>query len=228
MFLAFGFSLQAQNLLDLSDWTIGTGSAGVLSQNGSTSENTREWGTGPLGNRVILWKASPDALSNADGGWATDQFAIDHTKMYRFSVWIKKTNSNAGTTYFGCNAYPSPVTSLTGTGNTNPYFWNGDLPELDKWYLIVGYIHGSGDNSTTNYGRIYDGETGKEVLSITDFKFQTTATTARHRSYLYYDTNTSDRQYFYAPRMEVVNGNESIADLLGLPLQWLGLQAQNL
>ena len=108
MFLAFGFSLQAQNLLDLSDWTIGTGSAGVLSQNGSTSENTREWGTGPLINRVILWKASPDALSNADGGWATDQFAIDHTKMYRFSVWIKKTNSNAGTTYFG-QCLPSGV-----------------------------------------------------------------------------------------------------------------------
>ena len=54
-------------------------------------------------------------------------------------------------------------------------------------------------------------------LYVESFKFQTTATQLRHRSYLYYDTNTSDRQYFYAPRMEVVNGNEpSIAELLGL------------
>ncbi len=204
-----------QNKLNLSDWNIGSGSVGMFSANGSSAENIREWGTSPNGKRAILWKAVPDANSNSDGGWNTTAFPIDHSKMYRFSTWMKKTNSNNGYSYLGCNAYPSTVTTLGGSSNGNPYFWYGDLPELNKWYFIVGYVHGSGDNSTTNYGGIYDGETGKKVANTTDFKFQTTSTTARHRSYLYYDTNTSDRQYFYAPRAYLVDGNEPPIEALG-------------
>lgn len=220
MFLAFGFGLQAQNLLDLSDWTIGTGSAGVLAQNGSTNENTREWGIGPHGNRVILWKASPGSSSNADGGWNSSYLPIDHTKIYRFSVWIKKTNSNSGTTYFGprVTGGDNALYYATSTSKTsNPYFFSSDLPSLNKWYLLVSYVQGSGDTNSSYLGEMYDGETGNVVRTLRSFKFQTTATQMIHRSYLYYDTNTSNRQYFYAPRMEVVNGNEpSIAELLGI------------
>ncbi|WP_422008194.1 hypothetical protein [Roseivirga pacifica] len=205
----------AQNLLNLSGWSVGTGSAIGFSQNGSTSENTREWGIGPHGNRVVLWKASPNSLSDADGGWNSDYISIDHRKTYRFSVWIKKTNSNNGSTYFGVNA--NNVTYLSGGVHDNPYFWHGDLPQLNKWYLLVGYIHGSGDNSTTTFGRIYDKDTGQEHLTLRDYKFQTSTTQIRHRAYLFYDTNTSDRQYFYAPRVDEVNGNEpTIAELLGV------------
>lgn len=208
-------NLCSQNLLQLSDWNIGSGSVGMFSGNGNTAENVREWGIAPNGKRAILWKAIPDVSSNADGGWNSSTFPIDHTKMYRFTTWMKKTNSHAGNSYFGCHAFPSTVTTLSGSSNSNPYFWYGDLPELNKWYLIVGYIHGSGDNSTASYGRIFDGETGKKVANITDYKFQTTSTSARHRSYLYYDTNTSDRQYFYAPRVDLVDGNEPPIEALG-------------
>lgn len=38
--------VSAQNLLDLSQWVIGTGSTGIFNQNGTTDENTREWGMG--------------------------------------------------------------------------------------------------------------------------------------------------------------------------------------
>ena len=214
-FAAHTFTSHAQNLLDLSSWNIGSGSTGTFSRNGSDSENIREWGEGPDGVRTILWKAVPDAASNGDGGWNTGYFSIDHTKMYRFTVWIKKTNSNDGYTYLGCRVNPQSVLTLNGSSNSNPYFWVGDLPELNKWYLIVGYIHGSGDASTANYGGIYDGETGEKVISCTDFKFPTSATSAGHRSYLYYDVNTSDRQYFYAPRMEQVNGDEPPIETLG-------------
>lgn len=208
----------AQNLLDMSAWSIGTGSTTGFSQNGATAENTREWGEGPHGNRVILWKASPDINSDADGGWSSGYISINHTKMYRLSVWIKKMNSNDGTTYLGTGAIGGDLLYVnTGVPNSNPYFFSSDLPELDKWYLLVSYVHGSGDNSTASLGKIYDGVTGKAMQGLRDFKLQASTTHIRHRSYLFYDTNTLDRQYFYAPRMEEVNGNEpTIAELLGI------------
>ncbi|MBC7758550.1 MAG: hypothetical protein H7069_06815, partial [Phormidesmis sp. FL-bin-119] len=201
MFQALGF---AQNKLDLSSWTVGSGTTGVFTQNGQSSENTREWGEGPNAKRVVLWKASPEGSSNDDGGYNSAFFPISHGSLYRFSIWLKKTNSSDGHSYFGCDN----VSGLDGIPYNNPYFWYGDLPELNKWYLLVGYIHGSGDNSTVSYGGIYDGQTGLKVVSMTDYKFATTTTHSTSRAYLYYDPNTADRQFFYAPRVDLVNGDE--------------------
>lgn len=196
-----------RNFLDTASWTEGNGSAGNFLMNGDASENVREWGTNPYNERDILWKAVPDAVSGADGGWNFRDIPIDHTKGYRSMVWIKKTGSADGRTYLG--AGQSGLThNLNDTVNTNPYFWSGDLPELDKWYLLVGYIHGSSDPSTESLGGIYDGETGAKVLSMTDFKNAPTATTQTHRSYLFYNVDTNNRQYFWGPRFEEVNGSE--------------------
>ncbi len=217
LFGSFHFTVVAQNLLekDYKNWSVGTGSTVGFSQNGGTSENSREYGTGPFGNNVLLWKAKPDSGNNADGGWNGSYHKIDHTKDYRFSVWIKKTNSNYGYTYLGCNSYNN-ILRLNGSIENNPYFFVGDLPALNKWYLLVGYVHKSSYTGTTNIGGIYDPSTGAKVRTLTSFKFKSSATTVRHRSYLYYDTNTNDRQYFYAPRMEQVNGSEpSITKMLG-------------
>ena len=212
----------SQNLLenDLKNWTIGSGSVSGFGQNGSSSENFRENGTGPYGNTVILWKAKPDSQNNGDGGWISTPHAIDNTKDYRFSVWIKKTNSNSGSTYFGCSTWNSgEILSLSGSVNNNPYFFYGDLPKLNKWYLLVGFVHKSSYSSSASLGGIYDPDTGAKVRNLTDFKFKNDATSTRHRSFLYYDTNTSDRQYFYEPRMEAVNGSEpSVQKLLGRAL----------
>ena len=207
----------AQNLLNTSTWTVGSGSVSGFSQNGATSENSREFGTDPFGNSSILWKGGNDASSNADGGWNSSYYNIDHTETYRFTVWLKKTNSTNGHSYVGFNANNSGSLRLNDTFNGNPYFWYGDLPQLNKWYLVVAYVHGSNYNSNLSYGGIYDPMSATKVVNITDYKFADTATQARHRTYLYYDTNTSDRQFFFAPRMEKVDGNEPpIADLLGL------------
>ncbi len=207
MSLAF-LPLYSQNLVSSQSWTVGSGSIGIFTVNGTTAENIREIGTGPNGDQVILWKAAPDGNALADGGWDTQNFAIDRTKMYRFAIWIKKTNSTDGNTYFGCQS--NNILTLSGTVNTNPYFWAGDLPALGKWYLLVGYVHASSDPSTSNYGGIYDGETGAKVASITDYKFSSAATTAAHRTYLYYDANTSDRQYFYGPEVYEVQTNQPL------------------
>ncbi|MEX0813583.1 MAG: tail fiber domain-containing protein [Chitinophagales bacterium] len=202
------------NYVPSHSWSIGTGSVGVFSQNGATSENERVWHEGPHGNRVIAWLGK-GTDNNGDGGWNSQTFPIDHTKTYRVSVWIKKVGGTGGNTYLGCLG--SDLNHLNGTSESNPYFWSGDLPELDKWYLIVGYIHGSGDPSTTSYGGIYDSKTGEKVISTTDFKFATSATQQRHRSYLYYNSSAGHEQYFWDPRFEEVNGKEpSISALLGV------------
>ena len=121
----------------------------MSSQNGATNENIREFGTDPFGNSSILWKGGNDASSNADGGWNSSYHNIDHKETYRFVVWLKKTNSNNGRTYFGCQQWQSNTTlysqtilKLDGSVNTSPYFWAGDLPQLNKWYMLVGYVHG--------------------------------------------------------------------------------------
>lgn len=209
-------NLNAQNMLNTGTWTVGTGGVSGFSQNGATAENSREYGLNHAGQNVILWKASPGSTSDADGGWNTSYHSINHNTTYRFTVWIKKTNSNSGTTYLGCNSTDN-ILRLDGSVNNNPYFWYGDLPQLNRWYLIVGFVHRSSYTSDVHLGRIYDGVTGQAVLTITDYKFKNTATSVRHRSYLYYDTNTSDRQYFWGPRLEPVNGSEpSISELLGI------------
>jgi hypothetical protein len=210
----------AQNMLNTSTWTVSSGSSPGFARNGQVSENNREYGIGPFGNSELIWKATPDSANDGDGGWNTDYHTIDHTKTYRFTVWLKKTNSNSGHSYLGTASYNNGVHSilkLNGTTNSNPYFWVGDLPQLNKWYLVVGFVHGSNYNSNINYGGIYDPVSGNKISSITDFKFAPTAVNTRHRSYLYYDTNTSDRQYFFAPRIDKVDGNEpDIQNLLGL------------
>lgn len=215
-FSVYALGSNAQNLLNLQEWVIGSGSVTGFSVNGLVTENEREWGIGPQGRQVIIWKGIPSGDGNADGGWNSADISINNQKTYRYSVWIKKTNSKTGSTYFGC----SPgVNSLAGVANNNPYFWYGNLPELDRWYLLVGYVHGSNDPSTVSSGAIYDGVTGKKVLSMTDYKFASTNTVTRQRSYLYYDANVADCQYFYGPRIEEVNGNEpTISSLLDNPV----------
>ncbi len=209
------------NMISSHSWTISSGSVGEFGQNGQTSENSREWGVGPHGNRVILWKGGNDAGSDADGGWDSYQFPIDNAKAYRLSVWIKKTISS-GSTYFGIAG--QSVTDLNGNAEGNPYFFCGGLPQTDRWYLLVGYIHSKDDSSTSASGGLYDGVTGQKLQSFgpstncnSEFKFTSSSSVQVHRTYLYYDTNTANRQYWWDPRFEEVNGKEpTVEALLGL------------
>ena len=201
---------QDGNLLDSSTWVVGsTGSQPGFSQNGSTSENSIELGTGPYGTNVALWKGGNDADSNGDGGWGTSIFTVDPSKAYRFTYWVKK-KILSGNTYFGLQAN---VGLLSGGSQSNPYFYCSQLPEADKWYLLVGYIRPHNTAITTGgIGGIYDGATKQKVFSFTnttgncnaEFKHSDPSnTTQYHRAYLYYDTNINNRQWFYDPRVEL-------------------------
>ena len=210
-------------IVDYTVWEDGqTGSVTGFSQNGSTSENYRILGSDPWGKETVIWEARPDETSGPDGGWNSSQFNIDNTKMYRFSVWIRRTVLGNGSAYLGCRGYGLTNGVLqrdNGVNNTNPYFWNGAWSSSygSDWVLIVGHIWpaGSGTGSNHSDSGLYYAD-GTRIGNITrDFVWREETTTALHRAYLYYSTDTSTRQQFCYPRVDICDGTEpSINELL--------------
>lgn len=211
-----------KNLLDLSTWTIGTDGTSNFYRNGTVAENRRILDTGPFGYQTVVWDTpSSDATSDDDGGWTGAGINIDPTKMYRFSVWIRRKVVGNGYTYMGCQAWDVTAQQVlnrsNGATNQNPYFyagwWNGNANE---WYLLVGHIWpaGSGTGSAHVNSNIYT-TTGTIVTSTGDFVWQSTNTYTLHRSYLYYTTDTTTNQQWYQPRIDLIDGTEpTISELL--------------
>lgn len=217
-------------ILDYSTWTIGTtGSQTGFSRNGLESENYIIEGQDPFGNIIPIWEARPDATSGADGGWNSDLFSIDNTKYYRFSTWVKRTVKGNGHFYLGTEGYNSANADIgvlyrsTGAVNTNPYFnvnsnwgeWESGVE--NKWYLVVGHIFpvNSGTGSNHPDSGVYDINGNKIKDAEADFVWQTDVVKSRHRSYLYYSTDTSTRQQWCYPRVDVCDGSEpTISDLI--------------
>ncbi|WP_394974040.1 DUF6443 domain-containing protein [uncultured Croceitalea sp.] len=192
------------------DWSLGSGSTPFFNQNGSTSENERINDFNPFGQESLIWRCGNDASSNADGGWNTDYFNVDKNMSYRYSTWVKRTGSQDGRTWHGTQN----VANLNGSNNGNPYFWVGDLPQLDTWYLLVGVVHPSNYNGgDTGVSGVYDIH-GNKVLDGTEFKWRADTTTSRFRDYLYYATDINVRQYFWNPVLQKMDGTESSLDAL--------------
>ncbi|QXP72522.1 hypothetical protein H0I31_02140 [Tenacibaculum sp. AHE15PA] len=192
------------------DWTLNNTGSTNFYNTISGDESKIVSGTTPFGATDLLWECKPDATSNADGGWNTQYFEIDNTKTYRYTIWVKRTGSQAGSTYHGTQN----VNNLNGTANGNPYFWAGDLPQLNTWYLMVGVVHPynyTGGN--TGVSGVYD-INGNKVLGGTEFKWRLDNTSTRLRDYLYYCTDTSVRQYFWSPLFQQVNGSDLTIDEL--------------
>lgn len=199
------------NLLDWkNNWTLGTGAVSFFTLNGQAIENLRINGVNPFGKTDRIWRCVNDAVSDADGGWNTSLIPIDKTKAYQYAVWVKRSGGQNGTTYHGTQN----VVNLDGSANGNPYFWYGNLPALDTWYLMVGMIHPSTyTGSYSGISGVYD-MAGNKVLSGTDFKWSSTTTNSYFRSYLYYATDLNVSQYFYSPIVQKIDGNQ--ASILGL------------
>ena len=202
------------NLLADFPWEVGTGSMYPgYAQNGDG--NSRILDTTPFGTTDVVWDVSnQDANSNADGGWNTyldseHPFNIDPNKMYRWSVWVRRKTIGNGSFYLGLNGFNGTnnvgvYNRSNGANNTNPYFsatgWWGNANE---WYLVVGHVWpaGSGTGSAYTDSGIYN-TSGTKVGSCGDFVWRTDNNRTRHRSYLYYSTNTSTNQQFWGPRVD--------------------------
>ncbi len=213
------------DVIDYSVWTTGVGNNGDYTVNGTNTENHRITDTDPWGNPTVVWEARPDASSNADGGWNMTPFPIDHTKLYRVSVWVnRKVIGNDGSFYLGTRGYGGTdglERISDGTTTTNPYFWVSDSPPSslmeNEWVLVIGHIYPSSHTGSANHndsGR-YTVSDGKIGGINNDYQFLPTTTTSVHRSYLYFCTDISVRQQWVYPRFDIVDGTEpSVDDLL--------------
>lgn len=194
------------------DWTEGATATPFFNRNGNAAENNIITGPDPFGKSALIWACGNDPANNGDGGWNTDYITVDKTKTYRYTVWVRRDFSQDGRTYHGTQN----VDNLGGGANTNPYFFYGDLPQLGEWYLLVGIVHPytySGSVNGSGISGVYDMQ-GNKVLDGTEFKWGSSTTTSRFRSYLYYATDVNVRQYFYQPILEIVDGNEvPLADM---------------
>ena len=187
------------------DWSLGEFTTSFFNKLGTDSENLIVEGDTPFGNTDLLWQCGSDATSDADGGWNTAWQGIDNTKKYRYSVWVKRTGDvSNGRAYQGTKN----VNNLDGSPNSNPYFFGSYLPQADTWYLMIGVIHPhdyiGGD---TGESGIYDTQ-GIKVLDGVEFKWDSSATTSFFRSYFYYCTDASAKQYFWNPLLQEFNGTE--------------------
>ncbi|WP_177183515.1 DUF6443 domain-containing protein [Olleya namhaensis] len=201
-----GGSSVSQNNFLINDWSTGGYSSSFYRPSGQVGENDVVDGVSPFGDASVLWECNNDAARNADGGWNTAYLGIDNTKTYRYTVWVKRTGNVAnGRTYHGTRN----VNNLSGTSNSNPYFFAGNLPQANKWYLMVGIIHPHNFSGTTSTGEsgVYDMQ-GNKVKPGNEFKWRSNTTYSNFRSYLYYCTDTTAKQYFWNPVLQEFNGEE--------------------
>ena len=187
--------------------------SGVDSLNGQPHSSSINYHPDPFGNTSLVWECWPGSGSSA-GGWNSLNFDVDNAFTYMYTIYIKKVGDRTnGSTYWGTRGLNSG--GSTGGGveyiqssnetsyslSTNPYFFSGDLPQADKWYLLVGYVHhtGSTPSSVTASGHmsaLYDCETGERNPSggdrMRDYRWRTIdnqdISASNHRSYQYYPT----------------------------------------
>lgn len=207
--------LANNNLLDLSTWTVGTGGVTGFSQNGDAAESQRVNDTNPYGVTDVVWGTYPSGNGNADGGWEGSHVSIDNTKLYRYSVWVRRTSSSTGGTfYFGLHSNGSgDVYHLSDGGSQgNPYWDYRSIGwfNQNQWYLVVGHVYPhtyAGTVAHTDSG-IYN-TNGKKVAVNAgniphDCRWPNNATTAMNRTYHYYCGDSTSRLQFYAPRIEEI------------------------
>ena len=161
----------------------------------------------------------------------------NNTKTYRCSVWMKQ-ESNSGSKIFevyadnggntsGLVRLNSPFTVTSEiSGEYDPAsFWTGDLPENNKWFLLVGYIRpddgtrgeaSSGSTQGVELGGIYRTSGEKVISGTNEFMYQTTAQSIGISVGLFSSkSEPNDQLEIFGTRIEAVDGTEpSIEELL--------------
>lgn len=151
-----------------------------------------------------------DVASDADGGWDGSYFDVDPTYPHIFALFVK-TLTNNGTTYFGLHTNGTGDTlNLNGTSNTDPYFWSGDLPALNTWYLLVGYVQPNSGSASSGISALYNLDGSKvSGAAVSEFKFPTNASSAMLRAYHYSNPTGSGAEVQYMARPVVLQCTNS-------------------
>ena len=237
-------SFLPNSIINMNSWTVSTGSVAGYGLNGAYSENIRTLDTNPWGDTDVVWGSFPNGSGYDDGGWNGDAFNIDNTKMYRFSVWVRRISSTSGGSYYlGLYANGSgPVQMSDNVINTNPYWYCNGTSELvqNTWYLLVGHAYPynttyTGRHPDTGYylannpNQITLGYIGCNIGSG-DVKWSSNTTQAQHRVYHYYCNDSTTRLQFYDPRVDLMDGKQpSIAELVKYsPTQFRNLASNSI
>ena len=210
----------------LAAWTEGSGSIGSdWIYYGDIEETSRVTDTNPFAIDSVLWKAKsrPDVADtgNGDGGFYSSYIDVDNTSKYRFSVFMK-TNiadwATGGNVYLGPPSNPvsesDPTRALIdsqGDFETNAYFFATELPDAQKWYLVVGHIHPAGTATPLTKDpetQIYD-MSGNVMAGtyLTDYVFSGTCTRTLMRTFQYDDPPPSSGEketYWWHPRILIL------------------------
>jgi hypothetical protein len=215
------------SLINTNAWAVGqTDGVGVYGQNGSSGENGRISGTDPWGNTSTLWETRASGNGNDDGGWNTGTLSIDRTKLYRFSVWVRRTSATSGGTfYLGTNSDGGVFSTQDNGEKGNPYWECVGAGSLDQnqWYLVCGHIYPAGTTYTGNHpdtGYYLPGNPAKIrnvgfCNIVSDLKWGPTSTWGIHRCYHYYCGDNTTRLNFADPRVDLCDGTEpSISELV--------------
>lgn len=235
LYLDTGNKESVKGKLSAINWDLwvagGLGSVVDYNQNGDG--NSRIYDVNPWGNQDVVWDvSSQDVASDADGGWNGGYFTIDSSKAYRFSVFVRRKVIGNGLFYLGLHGSPTAVLNKSDSvANTNPYFtartWWGSA---NQWYLVTGHVWpaGSGSGSSSLESGIYSMD-GTRLFTTGDFIWQSTTTTAHHRTFLYYSTDITTNQQFYHPRVDMIDGTEpTISELLSdVGNTWFDLSGNN-
>lgn len=214
-------------------WNEGTGDYSKYLQYGTNANNEREILPTPFNMPDVVWKCISTADGDTDGGFYVPNIPIYHHLTYRYSIWVKQMQRD-GTILFGCD----PNTLLYTGQSSDGLFWGGDVPQLNKWYLLVGYINSSEDNTgeKTDAG-IYDPETGKkasDTARFKTFKSRKTDEVQMFRAYQGSALGIGAEVQFWGQRLDLCNNREpSISELLkqtaiGTPARSVEIQGDQL
>lgn len=219
------------SLINTSTWTSGNNAVTGYGLNQSTSnENSRFTATDPWDDTNMIWGTFCAGDSEGDGGWNTDYYNIDRTKLYRFSVWVRRTSSTSGG-FFYLGVYGSGGTfgvrrNDNGTIEGNPY-WDCSSTSTfiqNTWYLVVGHVYPAGTTFTgahpdTGVYTRAGGTTKNRNVNFcnigADVQWLADSTVALHRVYHFYSGDNTTRLQFAYPRLDLCDGNEpSLAELI--------------
>lgn len=194
-------------------WNTGTGNSGKYLQYGTNANNEREVLPTPFSMPDVVWKCLATADGDTDGGFYVQNIPIYNHLTYRYSIWVKQLQRD-GNVVFGCD----PSTLLYTGQSSDGLFWSGDLPQINKWYLLVGYINSSEDNTgEKSDAGIYDPETGKKAsdAKFRTFKSKNTDQVQMFRAFQNNALAISAEVQYWGQRMDICNNREpSISEIL--------------
>lgn len=199
------------------DWSTGEGSSGNFQRVGYDDQNHRIVAETPFGEEAMVWETKPKKGYRPCGGWYYKNIPVVKGYTYRMSIYVKRVSEaedQSGKVFFGCDKVSTE--EMDGSGNKNPYFFKGELPESNKWYLLVGYVHPedyAGESSEES--GLYDCETGDKLVEFVDFRQKKDAVIQTHRCYFYDSKDLETKHIFWKPGFEKVDGQSiSVAQLI--------------